>query len=555
MAVTLTGTTGADTILGGAGDELLLGLAGNDSLSGGDGNDTLDGGSGTNRVDGGAGDDLILIDRTATNGVMLTPSTGIDGGLGYDTVSFAGTMAEFHITNVVGFGLTITDLVGGARTIAVGVEHLQFTDGDIWLVNPNQNTPVVSGTVAALATEGGVAVSVDPLALATDADAGAVLTAMMGALPAGVSFDGSLLTLDPGDAAYDILGAGVTQVVTVDYQVSDGLHVTPAQATFTVTGVNDAATFLGNLADMTEDGSTVSGVVTVSDVDAGEAHLVTQVVMPSPHGVFAVDASGSWSFRLDTDALEVQALGVGEALAEQQEIVSADGTVGVLQVTVAGTADALRIGSNLAETLNGSSAAERIFGLDGADVLNGKAGADTLDGGAGADKLYGGDGADRVIWDGADLVIEGGAGVDTLVLKTATSVVLSAADQVAGDLGVTKGFEAVDAGLCLGSVSLTGSDGANRLQGGYADDLIAGGRGNDVLTGGMGADTFLFAARGGVDHVTDFALGVDHLGLQGITAAQVSWTDNGVDTRVDLGGTVVMLDGVIGLTLADFLFL
>ncbi len=554
MAVTLTGSNGADTILGGAGDELLLGLGGNDSLLGGEGNDTIDGGAGTNRVDGGAGDDLILIDRTATNGVMMTPATGIDGGLGYDTVSFAGMMAEFHMTNIVGFGLTITDLVGGARTIAVGVEHLQFTDGDIWLVNPNQNAPVVSGAVAAVATEGGAVVSVDPLALATDADPAAVLSAVIGSLPAGVSFDGSLLTLDPTNTAYDILGAGVTQVVTVDFQVSDGLHLTPAQASFTVTGVNDAATFLGNTADMTEDGSTVRGVVTVSDVDTGEASLATQGVSAAPHGVFAVDAAG-WSFRLDTDALEVQALGVGESLAEQMNIVSADGTAGILQVNVAGTADALRIGSNLAETMNGTNAAERIFGLDGADVLNGKSGADVLDGGAGADKLYAGDGADRVIWDGADVVSEGGSGVDTLVLKSATAVTLSAADQVAGDAGVTRGFEAVDAGLCLTSVSLTGSDGANRLMGGYGDDLLSGGKGADVLTGGMGADTFFFAARGGVDHVTDFDLGVDHLALQGITAAQVSWTEIGADSRVDLGGMVVMLDGVTGLTLSDFLFM
>lgn len=118
MALTLTGTTGAYTILGGADDELILGLGGNDSISGGDGSDTINGGSGTNRVAGGAGDDLIVIDRTATNGAMLAPAPGIDGGLGYDTLSFAGTKAEFHVTNIVGFGLTITDLVGGARTIA-----------------------------------------------------------------------------------------------------------------------------------------------------------------------------------------------------------------------------------------------------------------------------------------------------------------------------------------------------------------------------------------------------------------------------------------------------
>jgi Ca2+-binding RTX toxin-like protein len=125
---------------------------------------------------------------------------------------------------------------------------------------------------------------------------------------------------------------------------------------------------------------------------------------------------------------------------------------------------------------------------------------------------------------------------------------------VSGDAGMTRGFEAVDAGLCLTSVKLTGSDAANSLAGGYGDDILAGGNGADVLTGGMGADTFLFAARGGVDHITDFSLGQDHFGLQGIGASQVSWTEAGGDTRVDLGSTVVMLDGVVGLNLSDFLF-
>ena len=166
----ILGTNLADTLTGTTAGDVLMGFGGNDMLSGGDGADTIDGGSGTNRVDGGAGNDLIVIDRTATNGLMMTPATGIVGGDGYDTVSFAGTMAEFHVVNTVGFGLTITDLVGAARTIAVGVEHLKFTDGDIWLVDPNLSAPVVSGVVTASAVEGGLPVSVDLLALASDPD-------------------------------------------------------------------------------------------------------------------------------------------------------------------------------------------------------------------------------------------------------------------------------------------------------------------------------------------------------------------------------------------------
>lgn len=550
--ITVTGTFGADTLLGGVEDDLILGLGGNDSLSGGDGNDTINGGSGTNRVDGGAGDDLILIDRTAINGFMTTPATGIVGGLGYDTVSFAGTMAEFHVTNTVGYGLTITDLVGGARTLAVGVEHLQFTDGDIWLVDPNLTAPVVSGTPTVSAVEGGAPVSLDPLALAADPDAGAVLSAVMGSLPAGVSFDGNLLTLDPGVAAYDALGAGATQVVTVNYQVSDGVHLTDASAEFIVTGVNDAATFAGTSAALTEDGSMAFGHLVVSDPDSGEAALASGGVYATTFGVFSVGTD--WSFRLDADAFEIQSMAAGQTLTATQEIRAVDGTRGALEVTISGAADRLLTGDASANTLNGSGGAERVFSLDGADLVNGRGGADTLDGGAGADRLYGADGSDRIIWDAVDVTADGGAGRDTLVLRSTVAVDLSATDQVGGDAGSTRGFESVDAGLCLTSVSLTGSDVSNWLQGGYGDDILAGGRGADLLTGGEGADTFLFAPRGGTDHVTDFALGSDHLAVLGRTADQISWTEIGSDTRVDLAGTVVVLDGVVGLGLSDFIF-
>lgn len=436
----------------------------------------------------------------------------------------------------------------------MGVEHLQFTDGDIWLVNPAQTAPVVSGIITASAVEGGAAVSLDPLALASDADPGSILSALVPALPTGVTFDGLSLTLDPTNTAYDALGAGMTQIVTVDCQVSDGLHLTAAQAAFTVTGVNDAASFSGTIFALTEEGGMARGLVVVNDVDIGEATLVTDGIFASAHGVFAVSATG-WNFQLDAEALDIHALWPGQTLVESLAIRSANGTVGAIGVTVTGFADSLAFGGDLADTLNGSAEADRLFGLAGPDVLNGKTGADTLDGGARTDRLSCGGGVDRVIWDGADLLSDGGAGTDTLVLNSSVTVNLGAADQVAGDTGVTRAFESVDAGLCLAVVSLSGSDGANRLMGGYGADTLAGGRGSDVLTGGMGADTFLFAARSGLDHVTDFVPGVDHLGVTGGTEAQISWTEIGADTRINLGITVVMLDGVVGIDLSNLLFL
>lgn len=548
------GTDGPDTLIGTGAGDVLLGFGGNDSLDGGAGNDTIDGGGGTNRIDGGTGDDLIRIDRSAVNGPMTTPANGVVGGDGYDTLAFQGGFAEFHVVQIIGYGYQITDLTGGARTVAVGIEHLQFTDLDIWLVDPNVTAPVVSGVVSGATVEGGLPVSLNLLALASDPDPNAELAVIgLGPLPEGVSYDAwsMVLTLDP--AAWESLNGGVTEVVTIGYQVTDGLHQTQAFAQVSITGENDAATFSGTSGAVTEEGGLVSGAVTVTDVDRGEAGLATSGVFANAYGIFSI--GDGWSFRLDADALMVQGLVVGQSLVATQAISALDGAVGEIAVTIEGAADVLRIGGEGADRIGARSAAERIFGLGGADEIDGGGGSDTIDGGAGADRLWGGTGADRVIWDAADLLADGGSGFDTLVMKSACAVTLSAGDQIAGDTGITRGFEAVDAALCLDAVSLTGSDAANRLAGGYGDDWLAGGRGADTMTGGEGADSFIFAARSGTDHVTDFQIGSDLLVLQGRTAAQVSWVESAGSTWIDAGaGIAIVLDGVTGVTLSDFLF-
>jgi uncharacterized protein len=139
----LMGTSVNDTLLGGSGTDILYGLAGNDSLSGGAGDDWIASGAGTNRIDGGDGNDTILIDPLASNiqsGGSFIPANGVDGGTGYDTMVFTGNAANYHIVQIAGANLQITDLTTGAQVQAINVEHLQFADTDIFL------TPAPTGT-------------------------------------------------------------------------------------------------------------------------------------------------------------------------------------------------------------------------------------------------------------------------------------------------------------------------------------------------------------------------------------------------------------------------
>mgnify|MGYP000149046262 CR=1 FL=1 len=61
--------------------------------------------------------------------------------------------------------------------------------------------------------------------------------------------------------------------------------------------------------------------------------------------------------------------------------------------------------------------------------------------------------------------------------------------------------------------TLLGGTGNDSLLGGSGDDRLTGAGGSDLLTGGSRADNFVFTLLTGVDHITDFVSGTDHIAL------------------------------------------
>ncbi|ABA24324.1 Glycerophosphoryl diester phosphodiesterase [Trichormus variabilis ATCC 29413] len=132
-----------------------------------------------------------------------------------------------------------------------------------------------------------------------------------------------------------------------------------------------------------------------------------------------------------------------------------------------------------------------------------------------------------------------------------------------------------------GNDTLTSNGSYNRLNGGSGDDklfsnvndslfggdgddvLFAGQAGSNRLSGGAGTDQF-WIANGSLptskNTVTDFAVGVDKIGLGGIGVTQfsaLSLVKQGADTLVKLGATdLVALQGITStsLTVTDFVF-
>jgi len=98
------------------------------------------------------------------------------------------------------------------------------------------------------------------------------------------------------------------------------------------------------------------------------------------------------------------------------------------------------------DTVNGGAGNDTVYGDAGNDVLSGGTGNDILKGGAGIDELRGNDGDDTLTYDSADTIIDGGLGLDTLLVDTTVDLtgldnldgieVLSLANGVANDLAL-----------------------------------------------------------------------------------------------------------------------
>ena len=229
------------------------------------------------------------------------------------------------------------------------------------------------------------------------------------------------------------------------------------------------------------------------------------------------------------------------------------------------------------DVLHGGDGNDRMYGQKGNDTLYGEGGNDYLSGGKGDDQLYGGTGQNTIKGDsgndviyaqGGDDTISGGTGFDTLDFSQSNRGI--AIDVSKGTaLGFnTASFTSIE--KIVGSSfadDFKGSSGADLFAGGAGDDVVRGLGGADTLSGGAGNDTFVYMQKdaGGVDHITDFAMG-DRLDLHDfLKSAKYSSIDDVVRVQDGAAGStvsvktstgfvdLVVLDGVHGTSGHDLL--
>lgn len=224
---------------------------------------------------------------------------------------------------------------------------------------------------------------------------------------------------------------------------------------------------------------------------------------------------------------------------------SSGGSVVVNKGQIAGGSDAVMLGNGNDRLINRGEIEGDIRLGDGNDLADLRKG--TLTNSA----VEGGKGSDTYIVDRADIeIVEvvDGAQYDSDLIKTTVSYALGDVATNEIEILFAIGKKSIDlAGNGIDNL-LLGNEGDNAISGGAGEDRLNAFKGRDVLTGGADSDDFYFTRKGGVDTITDFAVGEDDLYVDHVAGiddfgdlqdrmSSVDFDQDGdLDTVIDFGG-------------------
>jgi Ca2+-binding RTX toxin-like protein len=524
------------TILrGGAGHDTLTGGAGPDDVGGGDGDDTIDSGLGRDLVVGDSGYNTLTF-ASRTGPVRIDKRDDI----AYDADGIADVI--LNLTELVGTPFD-DEIVGGHQAeVLVGLGGSDYLCGGLGVdtVDYSSSTAPVQVTLDgldAIDTSGA-----DPPLGSTDPDLAIQLVPEPGqngdALrqrylrarhdcrqsdpnnPQGGPVPGGWRDCTPDDGVLDendCVGEDVENIIGSDFDdILVGNNVDPLD------GRGPRVEPLGaNLIEGRGGNDVMDGRGGPDVYDGGD-------------GVDVV-TYGGLTTRLDPRVFSSRTTGVNATIDGAPN----DGGVedrnrAVLSDSIDTDVETI-IGGDAGDTIRGGPGAETLLGGLGNDVIDGEGGGDRIDGGGGNDSLAGGDDGDTVTGgegddfmdgergrddvrgeagndtiaggddlvangSGADALLSGGEGDDTLDYTDATTALHVALDGVNNDGIAGEGdqaaddFEVVRGGIA--DDTLIGGAAGQLLQGNDGDDTLVGGGGADIFSGGPGADTASYADRG-----------------------------------------------------------
>ena len=155
-------------------------------------------------------------------------------------------------------------------------------------------------------------------------------------------------TLNNANPTVQQLAPGETLAETYTYVLTDkDGDTSTATLTITITGAEDLPVAVNDTATIAEDTATVTGGVKTNDTNGdGTPAQNTTALSGSPtgsYGTVSLNPDGTYTYTLDNSNPTVQALGVGETLAETYTYVltdkDGDTSTATLTITVTGTND------------------------------------------------------------------------------------------------------------------------------------------------------------------------------------------------------------------------
>jgi VCBS repeat-containing protein len=202
----------------------------------------------------------------------------------------------------------------------------------------------IAGTATGSVTEDGGLVASGTLAV-TDADAGQAAFQAVAAGSLAQTYGSFSFDAGTGAWGYTLANtAANVQALTAAQTVTDTLHVTSLDGTagqdITVSirgadevATNHAATITGTYTGAVTENDTLAfyGHLTVTDADAGQAGLQTIAIadQAKTYGQFSVNfTNGNWSYTLNNNAANVQALTAAQTVTDTLHVTSRDGTAG-----------------------------------------------------------------------------------------------------------------------------------------------------------------------------------------------------------------------------------
>jgi Ca2+-binding RTX toxin-like protein len=337
--------------------------------------------------------------------------------LGQEQDSIGGRLDSSQIFSGTYHELSVS--VDGAQKVHWDMDKVE-TNGEVVSDNGNFNFRTTGDVVSnSTITDEDTSITIDVLANDYDVDGDTLsITQIQGQ---NINADGSVIITDSSgnmigtaqvvdgkiqfnpDGVLKALNTGETQDVVFDYTVSDGLTTDTANVTITITGNDDHTVVLNNNANYDDTFSD-----TIDDVIIGGNGSTTVWSGSGNDTIIGGDGNDNLRGEFGNDTID-GGLGNDKLYGDGNE----------------GSGSNYSYDPNGADTLSGGAGDDALYGGAGDDALYGGTGNDFLSGDTGSDILSGGAGDDEIVFDEIDSSIDGGKGLDTLIIDENVTLDLS----------------------------------------------------------------------------------------------------------------------------------